>query len=174
MKNLAGDKNADAHIKAELNRCGIPIESIPLGPSEVPYTLIGKLGEFTFTRAWYYWCVSGPVPLALAESLYTEEFKCDIRSGGDCVTRPPLIWATYIHEGKQVITQEEYKSHVDLASKSPLYKKILESEDFKLRYYILPDDDLSSYKQYVTSYHIDSELGLYVFVQAIKSLLNNL
>ena len=54
MINLAGNKDCDKHIKEELYLAGI--EEIPMkSEGEVPFTIAGILGNWTFTRAWYYW-----------------------------------------------------------------------------------------------------------------------
>ena len=60
MENLARHRaSPDASEVAqtvlnELERCGIPAEPQQASErtSEVPYKHIGKLGPFTFTRAW--------------------------------------------------------------------------------------------------------------------------
>ena len=120
MRNLAGVEDCDIHIRKELEKAGImPLTLRELGRSEVPYTVFGCLGakplsdeeqryfdrmgttpefartmgSFVFVRAWYYWCVSGFVPLVVAEEMY-EERKEDVRSGGDCACRPPATWKT--------------------------------------------------------------------------------
>jgi hypothetical protein len=98
MKNLAGEETADVDIRKELQHAGITINEVPKGRTEVPYTLIGKLpckngGEFKFTRAWYYWVVSGPVPLNVAKVLYsTAVGKRDVRVVGHCGCPPPEEW----------------------------------------------------------------------------------
>ena len=58
MENLAGNKDADRYIKEELYLAGIPEVKVELTTGEVPYTIIGKLGKWTFRRAWYYWVAS--------------------------------------------------------------------------------------------------------------------
>ena len=43
-----------------------------------------------FTRAWYYWCVSGYVPLHVAEEMYENpNGRKDIRANGHCGCPPP-------------------------------------------------------------------------------------
>src|SRR3989344_9115596 len=73
MKNLAGVETCDTNIRRELNGADIQVVPVERTHSEVPYTLIGKLGEWTFVRAWYYWIASAPngkgIPEAEAESL---------------------------------------------------------------------------------------------------------
>lgn len=168
MINLAGNKDADSHIRNELTRCGIDSVVAETKGGEVPYTIIGKLGKFTFSRAWYYWVVSGPTPIKMAEELYDGPFRNDIRSGGDCGCRPPATWAHSIHEGKQVITASVYAEYVELAKNSPVIQDLIDSQRFKAAYHIIDNDDLSPFNSVVNTFHIDSELGLYIFVQALK------
>lgn len=117
MKNLAGVDLCDNFIREELEKAGIDIYNIKEpGRSEVPYTVYGSLGgrplsdedkshmerhglmveviashsSFIFTRAWYYWCVGGFVPLAVAEEMYENpNGRKDIRAAGHCGCPPP-------------------------------------------------------------------------------------
>jgi hypothetical protein len=54
MKNLAGVADCDKNIKRELARCLIDAVDVEKGNTEVPYSVIGKLGAMTFKRAWQY------------------------------------------------------------------------------------------------------------------------
>lgn len=120
MKNLAGAKDCDVTIREELDKAGImPLTLREPGRSEVPYTVFGCLGarplseesqryfdrtgttpefaktmgSFVFTRAWYYWCVSGYVPLAIAQQIYANPNGVkDIRVAGHCACPPPSEW----------------------------------------------------------------------------------
>lgn len=78
MINLAGVPECDAAICRELQAAGINIEEIEKKESEVPYLLIGKLGGWTFKRAWYYWMADAPIgegiPEAAARRLNGEWF----------------------------------------------------------------------------------------------------
>ena len=104
MKNLAGVPMCDVYIRAELEAAGIPIVEVPLDNTEVPYRLIGQLGNFEFRRAWYYWIVSGRVPLEIAKELYANPIgKKDVRVTGHCGCPPPEDpWITY-YDGKAYI-----------------------------------------------------------------------
>ncbi len=115
MQNLAGKVDCDKTIRLELERCGIPVIVGERSTGEVPATLTGKLGPFTFRRAWYYWVVDGPVPIHVAEELYSSLFKGDVRSGGDCGCRHPSTWAKARHEGKEVMTASQFKECEDLS-----------------------------------------------------------
>ena len=122
MQNLAGNKECDVYIEQELERCEIESVRVERGHTEVPYTITGKLGSLVFTRGWYYWMISGKVPIAIANELYADPVgKEDIRVRGHCGCPPPDGWTKEI-DGKQ----------------------------------------------YVMSYHIDSEVGLRLFADTIK------
>lgn len=95
MYNLAGNKQCDKRIEKELHKADINIirHAEPLS-QEVPASLTGKLGDkFTFTRAWYYWVVNGPVPLNIAEEMYENpNGREDVRVMGHCLCPPPSDW----------------------------------------------------------------------------------
>ena len=112
MKNLAGDKNCDVLIRQELEKADLLVLSRGKpGHSEVPFTLYGVEGgkpfdektvnymerhgidnefanqffSFVFTRAWYYWVVSGFVPLDIAMKIYENaNGRNDVRAAGHC------------------------------------------------------------------------------------------
>jgi len=95
MRNLAGDERADSSIHDELEAAGIPcapIDSTFRG--EVPATVEGRLGAFTFHRLWYYWSVRGPMPLDAARRLYADPVgSTTVRVAGHCGCPPPDEWA---------------------------------------------------------------------------------
>ena len=94
MENLAGRKDCDEYIRRELERCRIDIVEVELTRSEVPYTLEGRLGDFEFRRAWYYWVVRGSVPLEVAQEIYADPVgHTDIRVAGNAGCPPPEEWA---------------------------------------------------------------------------------
>lgn len=91
MRNLAGDKQAGAWAALELQLAGVEIVPADVRGEEVECGLIGKLGDFTFRRAWYYWVVTGPMPLAVAQALYDEHeiVRRDVRAAGHCCRLRP-------------------------------------------------------------------------------------
>lgn len=90
MKNLAQDQGCDAHIAKELARSRIPAVSVEKTNTEVPYRIIGQLGEFTFKRGWYYWVVKGAIPFEIAKELYADPVgKTDIRFNGHAAGPDP-------------------------------------------------------------------------------------
>jgi hypothetical protein len=165
MQNLAGNVKADEIIKQELILAGIPIVGATAeeaGHSEVPFTLAGQLGQFRFTRAWYYWMVKGNLPLEAAEKLYDDPVaRQDVRAGGDCGRRSPLEWACWLTDnGKKVLPT---KSEAELRD----YKIAAQILDE----YVFGDDPASvGAKRYVTHYHIDSADGLRLFADMIRSI----
>lgn len=146
MENLARALNSPDSVRedvarsvvSELERCGIPVQAADPGRDEVPYQHIGKLGAFTFLRAWCYWVVRGPVPLEVAKELYADRIgKTDIRVAGHCGCPPPEYpWVAYFAaDGRRIY------------SDNPAAEAV---------------------RAVVESYHIDTELGLYVFVNALR------
>ena len=121
MQNLAGNRNADIVIRVELRAAGIEERDLLAREvGEVPATIGGKLGAFTFRRCWYYWAAEGPMPLDAARRLYVDPVgRKDVRVAGHCGCPPPDGW---------------------------------ECDGF------------------VWSYHIDSEEGLCLFANMVRSL----
>lgn len=115
MVNLAGNKECNPIILKELEEAGIPTIEIEMKEDqyEVPFNYIGVLGmkektrisynkynikfepknflvdhaSFIFRRFWYYWVVTGYVPLNVAEEIYATGLP--IRAGGDCTNPEP-------------------------------------------------------------------------------------
>lgn len=140
MKNLAGVSVADAYIRRELGTAGIEIIEGPLAKGEVPYTLTGKIGNWTFERAWNYWMANSSerktgLPLDIAEKLHDKKYKIEgseepetygqvIRVQGHCGCPPPKDWAR-------------------------------------------PAEGLGIDKKFVDNYHIDTQKGLNEFVRTL-------
>lgn len=168
MRNLAGDENADVILSKELNRCGIPIKDWNAKPfSDVPYTKFGflecKHGVFSFHRYWYYWGVRGEIPLSVARKLYTNVVgKDDIRVNGHCGCPAPEGSALqYRLNGKEIIYDPDGKQKEDWDRLSAPGKWL----EHHIRPEFSSNPELIADKVFVNNYHIDSELGLYIFVQ---------
>ncbi|MEY2664950.1 MAG: Ralstonia phage [Candidatus Parcubacteria bacterium] len=158
MKNLAGVAECDKEIRRELARSGIEVVDIEKGNTEVPYSVIGTLGTMTFRRAWYYWVVNCRVPLDVAKMLYTDPVgKTDIRVAGHCGCPAPEEWVEYIDERGMILWPN---------SKRPVDEKIIKLIDFKK--YRFVDDLAVEGVPYITTYHIDSEIGLRTFVDIVR------
>jgi len=102
MKNLAGHTESDKFIKKELEKANISFEHIETPSGECGYTIIGKLKNWTFTRAWYYWIAitdeNNAIPLPIAIEMYNKKYPDEmfdhdqsfgkygnsIRTGGHC------------------------------------------------------------------------------------------
>lgn len=96
MINLAGAKECDDQIKAELTEAKIPIVKVPQSRSEVPFSIIGKIGPFKFERLWYYYEVVGQVPLKVAQELYADPVgRKEVRVAGHCGCPPPEEWVNH-------------------------------------------------------------------------------
>lgn len=152
MINLARDKNCDTIIREELSLAGIKIIS-KKSDGEVPYTIAGKLGNFTFYRYWYYWVVWGDVPLEVAIEMYygSAVGRRDVRCAGHCGCPPPNDWA--------------------LPKRGPLKKVVKELGITDTTYGNLSklcDEGTIDLPRFVDNYHIDSQEGLNLFVETIK------
>jgi len=95
MLNLAGNKDCDSILRVELEEAGIHVIELSKSTrSEVPYGVIGLLGGFWFTRAWYYWAARTAkscrlvLPFEFANPLHEAHSKV-VRAGGHCYTPRP-------------------------------------------------------------------------------------
>jgi len=177
MKNLAGVQEADISIKEELYLSGIAAYP-QKGEGEVPYTIIGKLGPWTFKRAWYYWMVSvehtkDGLPLEDAMTLHNgsnpikpdENLGQSIRSGGHGSGPSPEEYGA-----GPVYDKELDKKLLELGYK--------EKEMFGKKYVDINVGEISKLNRegkldvpfYVESYHIDNQVGLNEFVKFLKDI----
>ncbi|MGK3981201.1 hypothetical protein WMF38_56920 [Sorangium sp. So ce118] len=167
MRNLAGVAEADTWIRGELDEAGVQRVTAekPLG-GEVPATVYGKLGPFTFRRAWYYWVVDGNVPLSVAEEMYAHPVgRRDVRVAGHCGCPPPAEWAHHIDAaGVVVIEDPDGSQELDAEEFLEMYPELREAfaERFVRR---LTEVET---KAVVDNYHIDSQAGLNFFAETIR------
>lgn len=178
MKNLAGrpTHEADVHVSFELARCRINSFRVPLDNGEVQTTFRGRIEsnglKITLRRAWRYWVADGLVPLCLARLLYADLVgREDIRVNGDCACPAPamenVVW--YHPDGKMVLRMRDKTQSEDALSTAP------ESRLAKLAVAILAEhhfsDDPASLgaSGFIPVYHIDTELGLYVFSEILRA-----
>lgn len=159
--NLAGLIESDSFVKLELDLAGIPaVKGERYGEPGSHYK--GRLGKFNFERAWYYWIVSGLVPLDLAKKMYEDkEGGKSVRVAGHCGCPPPEEWAKRIDNGKELCNKSELE-----AIKSEEIKKVLINNP-KLKWV---DDKSKSGQLFVTTYHIDSWQGLKLFADTVRDL----
>ena len=165
MENLARNKDCDKFIKLELKRSRIDVIHGMRRKSEVPTSITGKLGPFTFERAWYYWVVSGPVPLAVAKELYGDPVGAtDIRVAGHCGCPPPKRpWITVITlDGRHVIDSQE-RERIE-----KLFRNVVDREEFERDNVFSDHIAAVGAQEFVMSYHIDSEIGLRLFADTIR------
>lgn len=98
MLNLAGNAKCDIFIEVELEEAFIPVVRIPIATrSEVPWSVYGQLGDWQFTRSWYYWVAichkgsSDAIPFETAVKIQKDVGKI-VRLDGDCGCRGPEVW----------------------------------------------------------------------------------
>jgi len=179
MTNLAGVKNADETILEELYLSGIEAVKIGRNNGEVPYSYVGKIGNWVLTRRWYYWSASVEnkehgLVLGDAISLYNKKNPINdevlgvvIRAGGDAGCSEPNGY----------VAQPVYNDELYAQLESLGYKK--EYCDFVKEYHFsitvgemaaLCNDGKIDAKRYVSTYHIDSQIGLNEFAKYINDI----
>lgn len=176
MNNLARKQNpgqdvindVDRRVVRELERCGIPVMAVDEGGVEVPYRHIGKLDDFTFRRAWSYWMVHGPVPLPVAEELYKNRIgKTDVRVAGHCgCPAPEYPWVDYFSADGRRIYKTKPSAEEQNREEAALDKHYPDWRDESV---YLADPAAEAVRAFVMNYHIDTELGLYIFVAALRN-----
>lgn len=178
MKNLAGINEADETILEELYLANIQPIKTELTNTEVPYTYIGKVGNWTIKRGWRYWVATVDEPqlgltLGKALELYNKKhpFKDDIlgdiiRCGGSggspekCIAQP--IYNAELDNKLEVIGYiKEYVKSLKSWYISITYGEIAE----------LCNSGKLDVERYVESYHIDEQVGLNEFVKFINGLI---
>ncbi len=174
MKNLAGVIDADSFVQMELKRAGIPIATVANNPDhEVDSCHVGVLGlgEFVFHRAWSYWVVKGMVPYEFAKELYEHPVgKTDIRVGGHCGCPSPDTYGTKWlsrQTGKELCNLRERDACQQIISAGGHAAELVAESMNK---YEFVEDPSAVGEGFVDTYHIDSELGLYVFAETLKRL----
>lgn len=156
MKNLAGNPKCDEDIQKELLAAGIELVHGELQEGEVPATITGVLGGFSFTRAWYYWIVRGDMPLDVAEELYADEIgKNDVRVAGHAGCPPP--------EDPWIEWKDNKERRI-----FPMSKKTDDYSGKGAGYQVFYKDPSKVGKGFVPLYHIDTAEGLKLFADAIK------
>jgi hypothetical protein len=182
LPNLAGNVRCDISIRKELTEAGVGIiESKTPREDEVPAKLTGILnnpnGEpaFTLTRAWYYWVVDGDVPLSVAEEMYKDPVgKEDVRVAGHRGCPPPKEWAKHSDkDGKKLyslstkLESEKELTEFENRHSEPEIKELVRKARENTRYVENPAAEAA--KSVITTYHIDSQDGLNLFVNKLKT-----
>lgn len=179
MENLAGVHRdyCDEQIREELYLAGIEPVEVERSTGEVRYSYIGKVGNWTFTRLWYYWSARVEKTedgLLLEKAMELNNMKHPlkdmtmesiIRAGGhgggispdDYVSNP--VYNDELTE-KLVALGYEKKYHEHLKE---YYVNINRGEISTLN-----KEGKLNVPFYVDSYHIDNQIGLNVFVKFIK------
>ena len=179
MKNLAGDKKCDADIKSELYLAGI--ETIPAGEhtSEVPYTVVGRIGNWRLRRAWTYWVatvehLNDGMPLEAAMELHnTPDPIIDginlgqtIRSGGHCGCPAPDEYGA-----DPDYDDEDFNNQLKALGYKEEYWKVLDKSAINItvgEVNQLCKEGKVKTPRYVMSYHIDDQIGLNEFAKFLR------
>ena len=168
MINLAGSIHADKVIEEELYLAEIPL-SIEKSSGEVHYNFIGKLEEWTFKRAWYYYiasCLEGlGLPYNMAVELHERKYPVSdshyttlgqvIRVDGDCTCPHP---STRTYSTLESIEKEFVEARWKFSGFDWNAKKAFDKSTLR---------ELNGLK-YIRLYHIDTQVGLRELANRIK------
>jgi hypothetical protein len=154
MINLAGNKDCDHYIIKELQEANILAQIQPKSNGEVATIVRGELNGFKFTRAWYYWVVTGYMPIKYAVQLYEDHKDLMIRVNGDCTNPSP--------EGNTVC-----RNLNNLVA--PIVKRYLDIHDISYDEALQQIEAINKQgEQFIYGYHIDTQEGLNVFAEMIS------
>ena len=183
MNNLAGVKEADETILEELYLAGIPAIKVDKSTGGVPFSYVGKIGNWTFSRRWYYWSASVEdkatgLPVEIALELNNRKHPTNgeilgniVRAGGHAGGISP----------EDYVGQPIYNEELDSQLESIGYKK--EYNEFLKKEYIsinvgevakLCNEGKLTVKRYIDCYHIDEQIGLNEFVKTILTFEKSL
>lgn len=141
------------HLRV-LDYCGVPHDT----------------GWFEITRGHsYYWIVKGPVPLDVAKQIYADSAAPLIRVAGHAAAPAPVDpWITWkFYDGTELASLADEEEFDRLIA-----EKLL-TQEHKAKYTFTDDPNkIATANGFIETYHIDSDLGLRVFVDYLRN--NNL
>ena len=170
MQNIAGLPAAriEEVTRSELARARIAATDV-LPPAPTHAGVGGRLGHLALRRGWRYWIVEGLVPLAVAEAIYADPAaRTDVRTAGHAAGPPPREWAVWLDpDGRRVLPRSEEAEL--LRSAAGDNKPFADIATAVIAESVFADDPAAhpEVMGYVDGYHIDSELGLRVFADAL-------
>lgn len=173
MKNLAGVKECDDFIREELLNADINIiEMKEPSTGEVPYSIYGTRYGLKFTRAWYYMIVTGHVDIVPARVLESSPRPAakECRVAGYAGGAPVLDWIVEVDPktGLKRVTPEDWEKQKAGFEKHPTLKEMFDRE------YVVADKDPDRFIETVDCYHIDSQAGLMIFMDILKTCEKNM
>lgn len=170
MQNLAGHPQSTRLAKSELEEAGIPVVTLDAPYGEVGSWCGGNLHGFTFKRAWCYWVVEGPMPIAQARAMYATPVGArDVRVAGHCGCPPPDGWAEWkAADGKRLYADPTGKREQEWREMVARHPELAD-EDHLFRHVSDPSKEPGAVA-HVTSYHVDSAEGLRLLANCIRSM----
>lgn len=129
-----------------------------------------KLGPFTFKRSHsYYWIAKGPMPIEVAREMYRHpDGRHAVRVDGHCGEPSPDDYGhTWLMPDGRQVTPKTFNGEDQEVKWNEMYEKGLLSTDGKNL--VFSDDPASlGAKCFIAQYHIDTALGLKLYVDKIR------
>jgi hypothetical protein len=172
MINLAGNLAADEMIQEELIIANIDLVRGEKSSGEVPYTITGRLGDWTFNRGWCYWTARAPkgkgfvidIATALHEMNYPitgthqpKKYGEVIRVAGNCTCPHPKQWAFPVEK--------------DLNEWSKISRRNWQEISYRNLAKLCNDGEITG-QRFVNLYDIDTQIGLNQFARIISASLD--
>lgn len=171
-KNLAGYEDLedlDRKVFQELVDAGFRAVKVERMKCEVNTSVIGRIGPFRCTRAWNYWRVMGPMPLAIADLIHDGKAYHGIRAGGHCSNPEPVTQSISLAcSGKEAISKEEFVVLKPIENRFAHNGKLVIPLDMR---YVVDSEDRSR-SPFVTLYHIDTASGMKKFATVASALVS--
>ena len=171
--NLAAtDTWPDRHVRNELERCRIRVVASLYARQHVPTRLSGVLGPLTFERAPIHWVVSGPLALSFVEALLEHPIlKTDVDAVSNRDAPAPADHARYFDAEYRPIwpdrNGEQERNWSNISAAHPDWAGFRSSE----KPIFAPDPRSIAAHAVVDTFHVTTELGLYLFAEAIRTAL---
>ncbi len=173
MENLAGQDKCDRVIRSELIKARINVVEGEKSMGEVPFTLTGDLHGFTFHRTWYYYVISGDMPLYVARELYADPIGVsDIRVDGHCGCPPPGLphHAVFLDANDYELVAPNPKNDelINYWHGGTDHFSRLMIATYNAKYRHVNSPEAVATLAIVDCYHIDSLAGLRLFADTIR------
>jgi hypothetical protein len=111
--------------------------------------------------------VDGPVPLATAREIYRHPVgRTDVRAGGHACAEPPDKHVTWLLDGDRVVADPDGAKAAEWAAAVERFSSLATGS----APVFTPDPSAIGAEPFVVSYHVDTELGLYVLLDHLRRI----
>ncbi len=160
MINLANIKEADEFIKTELFLAEIPLLLEQKSNNEVPYTIIGQIGNWQFKRSWYSYVAETEegegFPIAVAIALNEIKYPLVSKYG-------PKKYGEVITPGanNKCLEPKDFSKSLE-----QIIKEKIETQEEQIKKWI--NIPMNKWEIKIDSYNIHNQLAINQFAKKLK------